>query len=72
MKYNLTQITKTLEKLFKAGFNDERLILNMKLDDLQKIQDVTSIDMNIIIDFKKAVKDKKIIQFLNCDNSSNS
>ena len=49
-KYNLNQITKTLDKLFKAGFVDEKSILAIKLDDLEKIQDVTSVEITIIID----------------------
>ena len=69
MKYNLTIISKTLDKLFKAGFNNEKIILNMKMEDLQKIQDITSLEMNIIIDFKKAIKDKNIVNFLNCNRN---
>lgn len=66
-KYNLNQITKTLDKLFKAGFNDEKSILAIKLDDLEKIQDVTSVEITIIIELKKAIKNKRIIAFLSCD-----
>lgn len=32
-KYNLSQITKVLEKIFKAGFKTEKDILNIKLDE---------------------------------------
>lgn len=66
-KYNLNQITKTLDKLFKAGFVDEKSILAIKLDDLEKIQDVTSVEITIIIELKKAIKNKRIIAFLSCD-----
>lgn len=66
-KYNLNQITKTLDKLFKAGFIDEKSILAIKLDDLEKIQDVTSVEITIIIELKKAIKNKRIIAFLSCD-----
>ena len=66
-KYNLNQITKTLDKLFKAGFNDEKSILAIKLDDLEKIQDVTSVEITIIIELKRAIKNKKIIAFLSCN-----
>ena len=66
-KYNLNQITKTLDKLFKAGFIDEKSILAIKLDDLEKIQDVTSVEITIIIELKKAIKNKKIIAFLSCN-----
>ena len=63
-KYNLSQITKTLEKLFNAGFNTDKKILSMKLEDLRKINNLTSVEMLIIIDFKEAIKNKKIIAFL--------
>ncbi len=66
-RYNLNQITKTLDKLFKAGFVDEKSILAIKLDDLEKIQDVTSVEITIIIELKKAIKNKRIIAFLSCD-----
>lgn len=66
-KYNFSQITKLLEKIFKAGFNDEKSILAIQLDDLDKIPDISSSDITIIIDLKKAIKAKKIIAFLNCN-----
>ena len=65
-KYNLSQITKTLDKLFTAGFVDEKSILSIQLDDLEKIQDVSSIEITIIIDLKRAIKNKKIIAVLSC------
>lgn len=63
-KYNFLQISKLLEKIFKAGFTDEKKISNLQLDDLRQIQDISSTDINIILDLKKAIKDKKIIAFL--------
>ena len=63
-KYNLNQITKTLEKLFDAGFNTDKKILALKLEDLEKIPNLQSNETFIIIDFKKAIKTKSIIAFL--------
>lgn len=63
-KYNLNQITKLLEKLFEAGFNTEKKILMMKMEDLAKIKNLESKDSLIIIELKKAIKDKEIIAFL--------
>lgn len=63
-KYNLSQITKTLEKLFGAGFNTDKKILAMKLEDLEKISNLTSSEMMIIIDFKRAIKNRQVITFL--------
>ncbi len=66
-KYNYSQITKLLEKIFKAGFNDEKSILAIGLDDLEKIPDISSTDITIILELKKAIKSKRIIAFLNCN-----
>ena len=63
-KYNLGQITKTLEKLFGAGFNTDKKILAMKLEDLEKLNNLTSSEMMIIIDFKRAIRNRQIISFL--------
>ncbi len=63
-KYNLSQITKTLEKLFEAGFNTDKKILALKLEDLTKIQNLQNNETMIIIEFKNAVKNRKIIEFL--------
>lgn len=63
-KYNLSQITKTLEKLFEAGFNTDKKILALKLEDLMKVPNLQNNETMIIIEFKNAVKNKKIIEFL--------
>jgi hypothetical protein len=63
-KYNLNQITKALEKLFGAGFNSDKKILAMKLEDLIKIGNLTSSEIAIIIDYRMAVKNKQITAFL--------
>lgn len=63
-KYNLGQITKTLEKLFNAGFNTDKKILAMKLEDLEKLNNLTSSEMMIIIDFKRAIRNRQLISFL--------
>ena len=63
-KYNLNQITKALEKLFEAGFNSDKKILAMKLEDLIKIVNLTSSEIAIIIDYRMAVKNKQITAFL--------
>ena len=63
-KYNLIQITKVLEKIFKAGFKTEKDILNIKLDDLTRIQDVNGNEIIILLDLKKAIKNRQIIAFL--------
>lgn len=64
MKYNFSQITKTLEKLFEAGFNTDKKILALKLEDLMMIPNLQSNETMIIIEFKKAIKNKEVIAFL--------
>ena len=63
-KHNLSQITKVLEKIFKAGFKTEKDILNIKLDDLTRIQDINGNEIIILLDLKKAIKNRQIIAFL--------
>lgn len=63
-KYNLSQITKVLEKIFKAGFKTGKDILNIKLDDLTRIQDINGNEIIILLDLKKAIKNRQIIAFL--------
>lgn len=63
-KYNLSQITKVLEKIFKAWFKTEKDILNIKLDDLTRIQDINGNEIIILLDLKKAIKNRQIIAFL--------
>lgn len=69
MNHNLNQKFRALEKLFNAGFVDEKSILNMKLEDLLKMPNLTTIEVNIIIELKKSIKDKTIIAFFS--NSKN-
>lgn len=64
MKYNFTQIMKTLEKLFEAGFNNDKKILALKLEDLTTIPNLQTNETMIIIEFKNAVKNKQVIAFL--------
>lgn len=66
-KYNYSQITKLFEKIFKAGYKDEKSILAIQLEDLEKIDDISPADISIILDLKKAIKTKKIIAFLCCE-----
>ena len=70
VKYNFNQVTKLLEKIFKAGFTDEKSILAIQLEDLEKIPDISSCDITIIIELKKAIKTKRIIAFLSCIEES--
>ena len=63
-KFNFLQISKLLEKLFKSGFTDEKAILNIQLEDLVKINDISNNEIAILLDLKRAIRNKKIIAFL--------
>lgn len=63
-KYSFLQISKLFEKLFKAGFIDEKSILNIQLEDLVKINDISNNEIAILLDLKRAIRNKKIIAFL--------
>ena len=62
--YSFNQISKTLEKIFKAGYLNEKSIIGIQLDDLERIPDITALEISIIIGLKRAIKNKKIIDFL--------
>lgn len=68
MNYKLSDITKLLEKIFNAGFNTDKSILNIQLEDLTKIKDITALEITIMLDLKKAIKNKQLIAFLSCNN----
>lgn len=64
MEKHLSLVTKVLEKIFKAGFTTEKDILAIQLDDLVKVPDINGNEIMIIIELKKAIKNRKIIAFL--------
>ena len=64
VKYSLNLITKTLGKLFRADFTTDKKILAMQMADLKKIPTLSSAEIMTIIEFKEAIKNKKIIAFL--------
>ncbi|MBR1936728.1 MAG: hypothetical protein IJ842_03435 [Bacilli bacterium] len=68
-KYSLSGITKLLEKLFNAGFTDEKSILAIQLEDLDKMN-ISPNEIKIILDLKKAIRTKKMIAFLYCNKES--
>lgn len=63
-KNNFNQKMKTIEKLFNAGFNTDKKIMCLKLEDLNKISNLQANETATIIEFKNAVKSKRIINFL--------
>ena len=55
---------KVLNKVFEAGFADEKAIASMTMDDILAIQGITIADIGIINELQKSIKANKVISFL--------
>lgn len=55
---------KVLNKIFEAGFTDEKAISAMTMDDILSIQGITIADIGLINDLQKSIKANKVISFL--------
>jgi len=55
---------RVLNKIFEAGFTDEKDIAAMTMDDILTMQSVTIADITIINDLQKSIKANKVITFL--------
>lgn len=55
---------KVLNKIFEAGFTDEKDISAMTMDDILSIPGITIADITIINDLQKSIKTNKVISFL--------
>lgn len=55
---------RTLNKLFEAGLGTEKDISNMQIEDLKKIKNLSINDIDVIIGFKVAIKEKKFLEYL--------
>lgn len=64
MNYKFINVIKVLEKLFDNGFDTEEKIKKMELEDLDKIPKLQSYEAKIILDLKKAIKNRNLIAFL--------
>lgn len=58
------RVIKVLNKIFEAGFADEKDISAMTMDDILSMQGVTIADISIINDLQKSIKANKVISFL--------
>ena len=55
---------KVLNKVFEAGFTDEKEIFAMTMDDILSMQGITVADIGLINDLQKSIKANKVISFL--------
>lgn len=55
---------RVLNKIFEAGFTDEKEIAAMTMDNILSMQGVTIADITLINDLQKSIKTNKVISFL--------
>lgn len=55
---------KVLNKIFEAGFTDEKAISAMTMDDILSMQSITVADIALINDLQKSIKANKVVSFL--------
>lgn len=57
------KVIKVLNKVFEAGFTEEKAIAAMTMDDILSMQGVTVAEISIINDLQKSIKANKVISF---------
>ena len=55
---------KVLNKIFEAGFTDEKAIAAMTINDILSMQGITVADITLINELQKSIKGNKVISFL--------
>lgn len=55
---------RVLNKVFEAGFTDEKAIAAMTMDDILSMQGITVADITLINELQKGIKANKVISFL--------
>jgi len=55
---------RVLNKMFEAGFTNEKDITTMTMDDILGIQGITIADIAVINDLQKSIKTNKVITFI--------
>ncbi len=58
------KVIRSLSKLFTEGFDNEKAITGMTMDDMLALPGVTVAEMNTINKIQKAVKTNKVIALL--------
>lgn len=58
------KVVRSLSKLFTEGFDNEKAITGMTMDDMLALPGVTVAEMNTINKIQKAVKTNKVIALL--------
>ena len=61
--YKLKEMDSILIKLFDAGYNTEKKIMQMKMGDLTKVKNMKSDEALKIIELQEAIKNKDLVAF---------
>ncbi len=59
-----TKIVKLLNKLFQAGFTDEKAIISMTMDDILALSGISISDISLINELQKSIKAGRLMSFL--------
>jgi len=55
---------RVLNKVFEAGFTEEKAIAAMTMDDILSMQGITVTEITLINELQKSIKGNKVISFL--------
>ena len=55
---------KALNKIFEAGFTEEKAIAAMTMDGILSMQGITVADITLINELQKSIKGNRVISFL--------
>ena len=55
---------RVLNKVFEAGFTDEKAIAAMTMDDILSMQGISVAEITLINELQKSIKGNKVISFL--------
>lgn len=58
------KVIRSLSKLMEAGFDSEKAIMNLTMDDILSLPGISVAEIGVINELQKAVKSGKIITFL--------
>lgn len=59
-----TRTIKTLNKLFQAGFTDEKAIISMTMDDILELPGISVSEISLINEIQKSIKAGRLVSFL--------
>lgn len=58
------KVIKVLNRIFEAGFTDEKSVSAMTMDDILSLQGVSVADIAVINELQKAIKSEKVLSYL--------